>query len=375
MYRHDSTEDPVTDLRPLPLIQWRHMDHTLTDTAIFWDANENGVRDDGEAFAQGVVVNLYQDANKGVPIDTAATDVNGKFTLRTFLSDANQIIEIVMPKPMADTDPVVKLTRQSADDISHSGKDSDFDRKTNTLILPAIPTTGITNLSAGLVRLPKLAISNQSFRLGEPLTGYSIDSLTLYSVISPFPDSPVYRVVYGEPDDTKIVFFGETTDPDNQISACVIIPELRSAGTANAKVWIINTLGDVAEAEYEILVNEPWKVTYSYTNTPLGAPLPPAGEDVPFGTLKQVSSPEPMLKGYTFSGWTTKDVQVTDGKFYMPGSDVHFTGTWTAVSGIVVTFDANTTDPVTGPDPVSGLCDYQHSGQQRRHPQCVFHRL
>lgn len=37
----------------------------------------------------------------------------------------------------------------------------------------------------------------------------------------------------------------------------------------------------------------------------------------------------PSVDGYTFSGWTTKDVEVTDGKFTMPGKDVKFVGTWT----------------------------------------------
>ncbi len=37
----------------------------------------------------------------------------------------------------------------------------------------------------------------------------------------------------------------------------------------------------------------------------------------------------PVKEGYTFSGWTTENAAVTDGKFTMPTEDVLFTGHWT----------------------------------------------
>mgnify|MGYP002509399003 CR=1 FL=1 len=47
---------------------------------------------------------------------------------------------------------------------------------------------------------------------------------------------------------------------------------------------------------------------------------------------------EPTVEGYTFSGWTTTDVTINNGKFIMPNNNVTFTaltgsfvnGIWTA---------------------------------------------
>ncbi len=70
-------------------------------------------------------------------------------------------------------------------------------------------------------------------------------------------------------------------------------------------------------------------VTYSYTgNVPVGAPKVPASESIAYGLKDVAVAAAPTLEGYTFSGWTTKDVTVTSGKFTMPNKAVTFTGTW-----------------------------------------------
>ena len=38
----------------------------------------------------------------------------------------------------------------------------------------------------------------------------------------------------------------------------------------------------------------------------------------------------PEVKGYTFSGWSTDEVDVADGGFFMPAQEVTFIGTWRA---------------------------------------------
>lgn len=68
-------------------------------------------------------------------------------------------------------------------------------------------------------------------------------------------------------------------------------------------------------------------VTYSYTGSiPENVPTPETNSYAG-GTEVGVAN-NPTLPGYTFSGWTTSDVTVTDGKFTMPEADVRFVGSF-----------------------------------------------
>ena len=59
------------------------------------------------------------------------------------------------------------------------------------------------------------------------------------------------------------------------------------------------------------------------------------------GTKQTVSSEKPTREGYTFSRWTTTDVEVKDDKtFTMPEKNVTFTAQWTP-NDVTITFDAN----------------------------------
>lgn len=59
------------------------------------------------------------------------------------------------------------------------------------------------------------------------------------------------------------------------------------------------------------------------------------------GTKQTVSSDKPTREGYTFSRWTTTDVEVKDDKtFTMPEKNVTFTAQWTP-NDVTITFDAN----------------------------------
>ena len=60
------------------------------------------------------------------------------------------------------------------------------------------------------------------------------------------------------------------------------------------------------------------------------------GEDSTYRTFENVAVGSqnsvlavPVKEGYTFSGWTTENAMVADGKFTMPAGDVLFTGHWT----------------------------------------------
>lgn len=69
--------------------------------------------------------------------------------------------------------------------------------------------------------------------------------------------------------------------------------------------------------------------------------MPDAVTDVLANTEQTVSTVKPTREGYTFSGWTTTDVEVKDDKtFTMPKNNVTFTAQWTA-NDVTITFNAN----------------------------------
>ena len=82
-----------------------------------------------------------------------------------------------------------------------------------------------------------------------------------------------------------------------------------------------------------------WSVNqYTVTYTVTGGPssyTPPAAKSINYNTTVTIAS-EPSLTGYTFSGWTTTDVTVTDGKFTMPAKNVTVTGTFTAIDYTII---------------------------------------
>ena len=86
-------------------------------------------------------------------------------------------------------------------------------------------------------------------------------------------------------------------------------------------------------------------VTYTYTgDVPSNAPTPPLStsyvEDITVGVAGNVE-----IEGYSFSGWTTTDVTVTNGSFVMPNSDVAFTGSFTEISKNKVIYEISGTTP------------------------------
>lgn len=81
-------------------------------------------------------------------------------------------------------------------------------------------------------------------------------------------------------------------------------------------------IGDPDEVTYNVV--------YKYSGTvPEGAPALPATGSYPSGSEVAVLN-NITLDGYTFSGWTTTDATVSNGKFTMPNKTVTFTGSFTA---------------------------------------------
>ena len=88
-----------------------------------------------------------------------------------------------------------------------------------------------------------------------------------------------------------------------------------------------------------------YNVTYEYTGTiPSGAPSVPNSSSYAENTKVGVA-PNAVLEGYTFSGWTTTDVTVSDSSFTMPASNVTFRGSFTEADSYKVTYQINGTMP------------------------------
>ena len=78
--------------------------------------------------------------------------------------------------------------------------------------------------------------------------------------------------------------------------------------------------------KWEKIINY-YDVTYKYEGeVPAGAPAVPGKETFEEGSTVTTKN-NPTLDGYIFSGWETKDVTVTDGKFNIY-NDVEFVGKW-----------------------------------------------
>jgi len=87
-----------------------------------------------------------------------------------------------------------------------------------------------------------------------------------------------------------------------------------------------------------------YTVTYKYTGTvPDGAPVPEVGS-YSGGTTVGVEA-NPTIAGYTFSGWSTSDVTVSNNSFTMPSKNVTFAGSFTAKTKYNVSYSISGTLP------------------------------
>lgn len=81
-----------------------------------------------------------------------------------------------------------------------------------------------------------------------------------------------------------------------------------------------------------------YNVFYQYTgDVPDNAPELPTTNSYVAGTSVGISS-NVSLEGYTFSGWTTTDVVVSDNSFIMPDKEVYFTGRFTKNKTYQITY-------------------------------------
>lgn len=88
-----------------------------------------------------------------------------------------------------------------------------------------------------------------------------------------------------------------------------------------------------------------YTVTYKYSgDVPEGASELPAVSSYNAGASVGVLN-SPTVAGYTFSGWSSSDVTVTNGTFTMPSANVTFTGGFTAKQAYTVSYS------ITGDSP------------------------
>ena len=80
----------------------------------------------------------------------------------------------------------------------------------------------------------------------------------------------------------------------------------------------------------EIRAAKTYRVIYQVTGTvPKGAPEAPKDKNAYEANAEVTVKDALTMEGYTFSGWSSKDVSPKDGKFAMPAKDVTLTGRWT----------------------------------------------
>ncbi|MBR5419145.1 InlB B-repeat-containing protein [Candidatus Saccharibacteria bacterium] len=80
-----------------------------------------------------------------------------------------------------------------------------------------------------------------------------------------------------------------------------------------------------------------YTVRYSFTGTaPEGAKLPAEQQYIGGSTVNVATNP--VVRGYDFSGWTTTDAEIQDGKFVMPESDVTLVGAFAEKQKYKVTY-------------------------------------
>lgn len=178
-------------------------------------------------------------------------------------------------------------------------------------------------------------------------TGTVLDPMGDHITVTSKPDNFVetangYTWELGEPK-SKVTENGKTTYTYELTYTVTFNPDFvgfdengyyaankKTTFTAGGKVYNFNVPGVKGTAPK-------YKVTYEYAGTvPTGASELPKEASYKAGEPVKVA-PAPTLNGYTFSGWSTTDADVSDGSFTMPSKEVKLTGSWTLRSDLSYT--------------------------------------
>ena len=86
-----------------------------------------------------------------------------------------------------------------------------------------------------------------------------------------------------------------------------------------------------------------YTVTYNFAS---GTPSLVAPQTTSYAEGQTVGvAPDIYLEGYSFNGWTSEDVTITDGKFVMPNRNITITGSFTATNQHTVTYSIDGVTP------------------------------
>lgn len=111
--------------------------------------------------------------------------------------------------------------------------------------------------------------------------------------------------------------------------------------TAYAREKLISTKSNTVHAYMGRDNTETYKVRYEYFGTiPSSAPPLPEINEYASGSLVGLEK-EPNILGYSFSGWTSEDVEVINNSFEMPSHEIVFKGTFTEKETYKVSYKIN----------------------------------
>ena len=114
--------------------------------------------------------------------------------------------------------------------------------------------------------------------------------------------------------------------------------------TVNAQEGILSVNSNTVHAFMGEENKTLYTVIYEFEgDSPEGATLPTINSYMENQTVGLEN--DPIVEGYTFSGWTSSNVTITDGKFTMPASEVTLKGSFTKKSSYSVTYEIEGTIP------------------------------
>lgn len=101
---------------------------------------------------------------------------------------------------------------------------------------------------------------------------------------------------------------------------------------------LITSFSNIVHVYMGINVNDFYSVSYEYDEgTSSLAPSLPPTVLYPKGSIVNIST-DMNFPGYTFDGWTSNDVEITNNQFVMPDNDVVIKGSFSAVPSHTVTY-------------------------------------
>ena len=370
---------------------------------VFVDNNGNHVYDPsrGDVKLAGCTVLLYAAEDLETELDSAVTDANGSYKFDGLLA-GNYVTRIVLSGAMAtysfaDRGDAANPFASHVDDEGFSpvitlpaDRDANLIEKTNAGLVKRLALIYDKGVPASASGMPDPLVTDQlagaevEIAAAPGATGYTFigwmcdvagcavctaepyhqpfnglaEELANYYVM---PADSALMTAMWIADTLTVTFDKNTTDAvtgPNPASKAVAFDAAYGALAAVSRTgygldgWFTAAEGGTLVTAETVVSNandhtlyarwtaNRYDITYAYTGTvPAGAPAEPVADtDVPFGSSKTVAA-APTLVGYTFSGWTTSDVAVSEGAFTMPDKAVAFTGSWTANAGTKYTVE------------------------------------